>query len=139
MIADAGNGVICEQLAQKYSVVLGAATACTPGAPGQCQVLAGNVPTNCPGSLCGQQSYVNDSYSAELEEIRQSWLDEGCGGPPSTCITIACAPAPSVCVPTIPSAVTGTCVPLRIRRRGRAARPTAARAATSSRRTTRRR
>ena len=108
---DAGNGVICEQLAQKYSAVLSAAAACTPGAPGQCQVVVGNVPTNCPSSLCGQQSYVDDSYSAELEEVRQSWLDEGCGGPPSTCITVCDPPPPSVCLPTIPGAVTGTCVP----------------------------
>jgi hypothetical protein len=106
-IVDGGNSVICEQLAEKYAAVVSAAAACTPGAPNQCQALVGNVPTNCPDSLCGDQSYVNDG--ASVEAMRDSWLNEGCGGPPNLCIAIACdpAPTPSVCMP-VPSAGTST-------------------------------
>ena len=41
---DGGNGVICAQLAEKYSATLSTAAACTPGAPNQCQAIVANVP-----------------------------------------------------------------------------------------------
>jgi hypothetical protein len=114
---DGGNSALCDQLAAKYSAALSAASACTPGAPNQCQALVGNVPANCPESLCGAASYVNDG--ASVEAVRDSWLNEGCGGPPNLCIAIACDPVPSVCVP-VPSAGPstgksigpGVCVPV---------------------------
>ena len=89
-----GTPSLCAQLAMKYqTLLLAAATACTPGAPNQCQVLVGNVPTNCPGSLCGQQSYVNDRLHRRAG-ARQSWLNAGAAARRSTCIRSRATPGP---------------------------------------------
>jgi hypothetical protein len=112
IIPDAGNGSTCDQLAAKYAEVVRAAVGCIPGATDQCQALVGNVPSNCPDSECGNQSYVNDG--ASVEAVRQSWLAEGCGEPPNECITSGCtSPPPSVCVlvGTTGTSLTGTCKP----------------------------
>jgi hypothetical protein len=92
--SDAGPS--CDQLATDYSAAVYAATACTPGAPNQCQALAARLPANCP-DLCNGSSRVNDTTS--VEAARQSWLAAGCGGPPTTCVAMDCVQLPGVCVP----------------------------------------
>ena len=102
---DAGT-VLCEQIAAKYQTALSVASACTPGAANQCQVLVGDVPANCPDS--GTQSYVNDGSLVESE--RDNWLYAGCGGLPQPCIGIGGTPPPGVCA-AVPGSASGVCVP----------------------------
>jgi hypothetical protein len=103
------DGVVCDQIGYAYAQALPAALACTPGAPNQCQALVATYPTNCPGSACGAQEYVNDGTT--LEALRQKWLGT-CSAVDQTCIDVGCGVEPSVCLPTSPGASTGTCVPL---------------------------
>lgn len=102
---DAGTA-LCDQIAAKYQTALSVASACTPGAANQCQVLVGDVPANCPDSV--YQSYVNDGSLVESE--RENWLDAGCGGLPQPCIGIGGTPTPGVCA-AVPGSATGVCVP----------------------------
>jgi hypothetical protein len=103
---------LCGQIESTYAIAVTAAYACIPGAPDQCQVLAATVPTECPGSDCGQQTYVNDN--SQTEALRGQWL-RTCdpGGIHSCPYTGPCdpLPPPAVCVPDGPGATTGTCVP----------------------------
>jgi hypothetical protein len=103
---------VCGQLESAYAIAVTAASACTPGAPNQCQVLVATVPTECPDSACGQQTYVNDN--SQIEPLRGQWL-QTCdpGGIHSCPNTGPCDPQrpPSVCVSDGPGTTTGTCVP----------------------------
>ena len=105
--------VLCSQIDSAYASALVAAHSCAPGAPDQCQVLVGTVPTECPNSACGQQTYVNDKIS-QIEPVRGQWL-RACdmSGIHSCPNTGPCDPplAPAVCVPDGPGATTGTCLP----------------------------
>jgi hypothetical protein len=105
------GGESCDQIAADYTTALGAAVACTPGAPNQCQALVATVPTSCPDLACGNQVFVNDGTG--LETVRDHWLNACDPEPLHSCPAIACAsPAPpSVCVANAPNATSGICVP----------------------------
>jgi hypothetical protein len=64
------SGKTCAQLEDDYSQALGAAFACTPGAPNQCQQAV-------PVSFCaGCDLYVNDASS--VNAIRAQLTNQGC-------------------------------------------------------------
>lgn len=106
--ADAG---LCNSLSLKYADAVTAAVACTPGAPGQCQVLVSPSPTYCPSSHCGDYQIVSDG--TVVQSVLQEWL-AACEAPPGGCpAVVGCLqPIPAACVPTGPGATAGTCVAL---------------------------
>jgi hypothetical protein len=109
-VTSSDAGEICGQIAAKYQMALTVARACTPGAPNQCQVLVGKGPTNCPGSVCSDETWVNEGSLVESEQ--ENWLNAGCAGPPQPCIEISCNPPAFACVGDGPGSATGTCLPV---------------------------
>jgi hypothetical protein len=104
------DGGLCNTLSLKYADAVTAAVACTPGAPGQCQVLVSPSPTACPGSQCADYQIVNDGTA--VQSVLQEWL-AACEPSPGSCTDIGCREGiPAACVPTSPGATTGTCAAL---------------------------
>lgn len=99
------GGSFCNDLLSHYMVAFGQASACTPGAPAQCQALAATYPASCP--TCGILQPVNDATT--LETIRTEWV-QSCAVTDQTCIELGCGQPPGVCVPTSPGATTGWCM-----------------------------
>jgi hypothetical protein len=95
VVAAPDGGVTCDQLAADYVAAVGAAQACTPGASNQCQVVAGKLPTTCPLTGCGDETYVNDATGVDV--ALGLWLVQ-CGQPVG-CPQIVCKPpaAPGIC------------------------------------------
>ncbi len=102
---------LCGQLDSAYASALTTASACTPGAPDQCQALVAVVPTTCPNLACGKQAYVNDGST--VEALRGKWIQACDSDSLHSCPAIACDPTlgPAVCVPSGSDPTTGTCVP----------------------------
>jgi hypothetical protein len=110
---DAGvppGGESCDQLAADYAAAVGAARACTPGAPGQCQVTVNAAPTTCPPNGCDLTGYVNDATT--VDAVLTRWLQQ-CATQ-QVCPLIICAPPTVTCVPVASGdagTATGLCTP----------------------------
>ena len=101
--ARSDGGRICEQLSSDYQAALSAASACTPGAPNQCQAAV-------PVSFCaGCDLYVNDGTQAIA--IRNQFFDQGCDkSGPTSCSFVACLQAgPFTCLANDGGSSGGVC------------------------------
>jgi hypothetical protein len=97
------GGKTCEQLAGDYQAAMGAARACTPGAPNQCEAAV-------PAFLCaGCNFYVNDGTQAIA--VEKQFFNQGCDKMDATsCSPESCPQAgPFACVAADAGSLGGLC------------------------------
>jgi hypothetical protein len=97
------GGKSCQQLASDYGAAVYAGSACTPGAPNQCQAAV-------PAFLCaGCNFYVNDGTQALA--VEKQFFNQGCDKMDATsCFSESCPQAgPFTCVAADGGSLGGLC------------------------------
>jgi hypothetical protein len=102
-LARGDGGKSCEQLVSDYGAAVYAGSACTPGAPNQCQAAV-------PAFLCaGCNFYVNDGTQALA--VEKQFFNQGCDKMDATsCSSESCPQAgPFACVAADGGSLGGLC------------------------------